>query len=325
MMTTMKHMLRKSHTVNSMEYKHIPVLLDETIEGLNVKPDGIYVDGTLGRGGHSSEVLKKLTTGHLYCFDQDIQAINESKPRLEQISNKFTLINNNFKNMKEELNKLGIEKVDGIMFDLGVSSAQFDEQDRGFSYRFDARLDMRMNQQATLSAYDVVNNYSLQELTKIIRDYGEDKFAYQIAKEIVKSREIKPIETTFELVDVIKKALPNKVLSKVGHPAKQTFQAIRIEVNDELNVLKEALKSTVSLLKSKGRMCVITFNSLEDRIVKDFFNSLAKEVQSSRRLPVQQIELDYSLVNRKVIIATDEELERNNRAKSAKLRILERK
>lgn len=325
MMTTMKHMLRKSHTVNSMEYKHIPVLLDETIEGLNVKPDGIYVDGTLGRGGHSSEVLKKLTTGHLYCFDQDIQAINESKPRLEQISNKFTLINNNFKNMKEELNKLGIEKVDGIMFDLGVSSAQFDEQNRGFSYRFDARLDMRMNQQATLSAYDVVNNYSLQELTKIIRDYGEDKFAYQIAKEIVKSREIKPIETTFELVDVIKKALPNKVLSKVGHPAKQTFQAIRIEVNDELNVLKEALKSTVSLLKSKGRMCVITFNSLEDRIVKDFFNSLAKEVQSSRRLPVQQIELDYSLVNRKVIIATDEELEKNNRAKSAKLRILERK
>ena len=325
MMTTMKHMLRKSHTVNSMEYKHIPVLLDETIEGLNVKPDGIYVDGTLGRGGHSSEVLKKLTTGHLYCFDQDIQAINESKPRLEQISNKFTLINNNFKNMKEELNKLGIEKVDGIMFDLGVSSAQFDEQDRGFSYRFDARLDMRMNQQATLSAYDVVNNYSLQELTKIIRDYGEDKFAYQIAKEIVKSREIKPIVTTFELVDVIKKALPNKVLSKVGHPAKQTFQAIRIEVNDELNVLKEALKSTVSLLKSKGRMCVITFNSLEDRIVKDFFNSLAKEVQSSRRLPVQQIELDYSLVNRKVIIATDEELEENNRAKSAKLRILERK
>lgn len=325
MMTTMKHMLRKSHTVNSMEYKHIPVLLDETIEGLNVKPDGIYVDGTLGRGGHSSEVLKKLTTGHLYCFDQDIQAINESKPRLEQISNKFTLINDNFKNMKEELNKLGIEKVDGIMFDLGVSSAQFDEQDRGFSYRFDARLDMRMNQQATLSAYDVVNNYSLQELTKIIRDYGEDKFAYQIAKEIVKSREIKPIETTFELVDVIKKALPNKVLSKVGHPAKQTFQAIRIEVNDELNVLKEALKSTVSLLKSKGRMCVITFNSLEDRIVKDFFNSLAKEVQSSRRLPVQQIELDYSLVNRKVIIATDEELEKNNRAKSAKLRILERK
>lgn len=318
-------MLQKSLMVNSMEYKHIPVLLEETIDGLNVRPEGIYVDGTLGRGGHSSEVLKKLTTGHLYCFDQDIQAINESKPRLEEISDKFTLINTNFKNMKEELNKLGIEKVDGIMFDLGVSSAQFDEQDRGFSYRFDARLDMRMNQQATLSAYDVVNNYSLQELTKIIRDYGEDKFAYQIAREIVKSREIKPIETTFELVDVIKKALPNKVLSKVGHPAKQTFQAIRIEVNDELNVLKEALKSTVSLLNSKGRMCVITFNSLEDRIVKDFFNSLAKEVQSSRRLPVQQIELDYSLVNRKVIIATDEELEKNNRAKSAKLRILERK
>lgn len=324
-MTNMKNMPQELHMVNNMEYKHIPVLLEETIDGLNVKKDGIYVDGTLGRGGHSSEVLKRLTTGHLYCFDQDKQAIIESEPRLKEISSSYTLINTNFKNMKEELNKLGVYEVDGIMFDLGVSSAQFDESDRGFSYRFDARLDMRMNQSASLSAYDVVNKYSLNELTKIIRDYGEDKFAYQIAREIVKTREVKAIETTFELVDAIKRALPNKVLSKVGHPAKQTFQAIRIEVNDELNVLKEALKSTISLLKSKGRMCVITFNSLEDRIVKEFFNSLAKEQSSSRRLPIQEQELDYVLVNRKVIIASDNELENNNRAKSAKLRIIERK
>ena len=324
-MTNMKNMPQELHMVNNMEYKHIPVLLEETIDGLNVKKDGIYVDGTLGRGGHSSEVLKRLTTGHLYCFDQDKQAIIESEPRLKEISSSYTLINTNFKNMKEELNKLGVYEVDGIMFDLGVSSAQFDESDRGFSYRFDARLDMRMNQSASLSAYDVVNKYSLNELTKIIRDYGEDKFAYQIAREIVKTREVKAIETTFELVDAIKRALPNKVLSKVGHPAKQTFQAIRIEVNDELNVLKEALKNTISLLKSKGRMCVITFNSLEDRIVKEFFNSLAKEQSSSRRLPIQEQELDYVLVNRKVIIASDNELENNNRAKSAKLRIIERK
>ena len=308
-----------------MEYKHIPVLLNETIDGLNVKENGIYVDGTLGRGGHSSEVLKKLTTGHLYCFDQDKQALDESYERLNSISKSFTLINDNFKNMKERLNELGIEKVDGIMFDLGVSSAQFDESDRGFSYRFDSRLDMRMNQSSSLSAYNVVNEYSLNELTRVIREYGEEKFAYQIAKEIVKRRAIKPLETTFELVDAIKSVLPQKVLKKVGHPAKQTFQAIRIEVNDELNVLKEALKKTVSLLNSKGRMCVITFNSLEDRIVKEFFNSLAKEESGSRRLPTMNVELDYQLVNRKVIIASEEELEINNRAKSAKLRILERK
>ena len=307
-----------------MEYKHIPVLLKETIEGLNIKKDGIYVDGTLGRGGHSSEVLKRLDSGHLYCFDQDKQAIEESRPRLEAISSSFTIINDNFKNMKEDLNDLGVEKVDGIMFDLGVSSAQFDEQDRGFSYRFDARLDMRMNQDATLSAYDVVNSYSLQELTKILREYGEEKFAYQIAKAIVRRRENKPIVTTFELVDIIKSVLPAKVLSKPGHPAKQTFQAIRIEVNDELNVLKRALQNSISLLKSGGRMCVITFNSLEDRIVKEFFNSLAKEEAVSRRLPSLDVKLDYHLVNRKVITATTEELDNNNRAKPAKLRIIER-
>ena len=308
-----------------MEYKHIPVLLKETIDGLNVKPDGIYVDGTLGRGGHSSEVLKQLTTGHLYCFDQDKQAIKESRERLEKISSNFTLINDNFENLKENLNKLGVTKVDGIMFDLGVSSAQFDEQDRGFSYRFDARLDMRMNQDSSLSAYDIVNSYSLQDLTRIFRDYGEEPFAYPIAKQIVKVRENHPIETTFQLVDVIKSCLPQKVLKKVGHPAKQTFQAIRIEVNRELEVLEIALKDACEMLNSKGRVAVITFNSLEDRIVKRYFASLTKEEQTSRYLPSSNKELDYVLVNKKVIIATEEELGVNNRAKPAKLRVIERK
>ena len=308
-----------------MEYKHIPVLLKETIDGLNVKEDGIYVDGTLGRGGHSSEVLKKLTTGHLYCFDQDKQAIKESRERLEKISSNFTLINDNFENLKENLNNLGVNKVDGLMFDLGVSSAQFDESDRGFSYRFDARLDMRMNQDSSLSAYDVVNSYSLQDLTRIFRDYGEEPFAYPIAKQIVKVRENHPIETTFQLVDVIKSCLPQKVLKKVGHPAKQTFQAIRIEVNRELEVLEIALKDACEMLNSKGRVAVITFNSLEDRIVKRYFASLTKEEQTSRYLPSSNKELDYVLVNKKVIIASEEELGVNNRAKPAKLRVIERK
>ena len=325
MIQTMNPTLQKSILVNSMEYKHIPVLLDETIQGLNIKPEGIYVDGTLGRGGHSSEVLKRLSTGHLYCFDQDKQAIDESYQRLNQISSSFTLIHDNFKNMVERLKEYGVDKVDGIMLDLGVSSAQFDESDRGFSYRYDARLDMRMNQKSSLSAYDIVNTYSLSSLTKVLRDYGEEKFAYQIAREIIKRREVKPLETTFELVDAVKSALPNKVLSKVGHPAKQTFQALRIEVNDELNILKETLESITSLLKKGGRLCVITFNSLEDRIVKEHFNKLTKQESVSRNLPSKEVELDFILVNRKVIIASEEELNNNNRAKPAKLRIIERK
>lgn len=308
-----------------MEYKHIPVLLNETIEGLNVKENGIYVDGTLGRGGHSSVILSKLKDGHLFCFDQDAQAIKESKERLEAISKNFTLINDNFSNMKEDLLKEGIEQVDGVLFDLGVSSAQFDEQDRGFSYRFDARLDMRMNQNSKLSAYEVVNDYSLEDLCRIIREYGEEKFAYQIAKAIVKKREISPIETTFQLVDVIKSVLPSKVLNKVGHPAKQTFQAIRIEVNKELDVLKEALVQACELIKSGGRVAVITFNSLEDRIVKNYFKSLTQEEFTSRNLPSIEQNINYILVNRKVIVASEEELAFNNRAKPAKLRIIERK
>ena len=308
-----------------MEYKHIPVLLKETVDGLNIRPNKIYVDCTLGRGGHSSEVLRRLKNGHLYCFDQDEQAIKESRERLEQISNDFTLINDNFVHIKERLNELGVSKVDGIMFDLGVSSSQFDESDRGFSYRYDARLDMRMNQKNSLSAYEVVNNYSLQDLTRVIREYGEDPYAYQIAKAIVKKREEKPIETTFELVDVIKSVLPAKVLNKPGHPAKQTFQALRIEVNNELGVLKDALKDASELLSSGGRMAVITFNSLEDRIVKQFFNSLTKQEATSRYLPQVDVQLDFILINKKVIVASDEELEKNNRAKPAKLRIIERK
>ena len=308
-----------------MEYKHIPVLLNETIQGLAIKEDGIYVDATLGRGGHSSVILSSIKEGHLYCFDQDEQAIKESRQRLENISDKFTLISSNFEFMKDRLHKLGVDKVDGILFDLGVSSAQFDESDRGFSYRFDAKLDMRMNQNNSLSAYQIVNEYSLNDLTRSLRDYGEEKFAYQIARAIVQKRQVSPIETTFQLVDVIKSVLPCKVLNKVGHPAKQTFQAIRIEVNNELGVLVSALKQATDLLKPGGRCAVITFNSLEDRIVKNYFRSLTSEENTSRKLPQIKQNIEFELVNRKVIIATDEEVERNNRAKPAKLRIIERK
>ena len=306
-------------------FKHIPVMLHECIEGLNIKSDGIYVDSTLGRGGHSSEILKRLSSGKLYCFDQDKQAIEESKERLQNISNNFTLVHSNFEFIKSRLNELGIDNVDGIIFDLGVSSAQFDDGDRGFSYRYDARLDMRMNQETSLTAYDVINTYSLQELTKIFNEYGEEKYSYSIAKNIVKARENKMIETTFELVEIIKNSLPSKVLSKKGHPAKQVFQAIRIEVNRELEVLKNGLKDAAKLLNPNGRLVVITFNSLEDRIVKNIFKELTFEGEGSRYLPTQTKEVDYVLVNRKVIIPSDKEQEENPRSKSAKLRIIERK
>ena len=323
-MTNMKNMPQELHMVNNMEYKHIPVLLEETIDGLNVKKDGIYVDGTLGRGGHSSEVLKKLTTGHLYCFDQDKQAIIESEPRLKEISSSYTLINTNFKNMKEELNKLGVYEVDGIMFDLGVSSAQFDESDRGFSYRFDARLDMRMNQSASLSAYDVVNKYSLNELTKIIRDYGEDKFAYQITREIVKTREVKAIETTFELVDVIKQALPSKILRQKGHPAKQTFQALRIAVNDELRVFETSINDALDMMNKGGRATVITFHSLEDRICKNVFKERSTiDIPKGVPMIINQ-EAPFNLVTRRPVLPSEAELEENNRAHSAKMRVIEK-
>ena len=306
--------------------KHIPVLLNETITGLNIKPDGIYVDLTLGRGGHSGEILKKLQKGHLYGVDQDETAIEESRRYLETISNNFTLIHKNFSFLDQIMEENQIEYADGILMDLGVSSPQFDEGDRGFSYREDARLDMRMDQRNPLTAYDIVNTYSLDEIFKILRDYGEEKFAYSIAKNIVKARESKPIETTFQLVEIIKRSKPMKELAKAGHPAKQSFQALRIAVNDELNVLQIALNKALKALRPHGgRLAVITFHSLEDRIVKNVFKDAAVSEGNRYDIPVQEKEKEYQLITRKPIVADEQELEINHRSISAKLRIIERK
>ena len=304
--------------------KHISVLLNECIEGLNIKEDGIYVDATLGGGGHSSEILKRLTTGHLYCFDQDDYAINKARERLSQISNKFTIIKSNFVNLKDELNKLGVNGIDGIIYDLGVSSFQFDDPERGFSYKYDAFLDMRMNQDAPLTAHDIVNKYSLEEISRIITKYGEDPFAYKIAKKIVEARNQKPINTTFELVDIIKSALPQKILNKKGHPAKQTFQALRIAVNDELQVFEKSVLQAIDITNLKGRIVVITFHSLEDRICKHTFKEYS-EIKVPKGLPVVINELaPLKLITKSPILPTEEELEYNNRAHSAKLRIAEK-
>ena len=311
-----------------MNNEHIPVLLNEVIENLNINPDGIYIDLTLGRAGHSSEILKRLSNkGKLIGFDQDIDAIQASIERLSKISSNFEVIKSNFENVKEELLKRGITKVDGILADLGVSSPQFDQGDRGFSYRFDAKLDMRMDQNANLSAYEIVNTYSLIDLTRIFREYGEEKYAYEIAKRIVREREQKPVETTFELVDIIKRSLPSKELSKKGHPAKQVFQALRIETNRELEVLETMLKDGLELLSSKGRMAIITFQSLEDRIVKNIFKEVSTPKATPRWMPSlpEDQEVDYQLINKKVIVASEEELRRNPRSESAKLRVIERK
>ena len=311
-----------------MNNEHIPVLLNEVIENLNINPDGIYIDLTLGRAGHSSEILKRLSNkGKLIGFDQDIDAIQASIERLSKISSNFEVIKSNFENVKEELLKRGITKVDGILADLGVSSPQFDQGDRGFSYRFDAKLDMRMDQNANLSAYEIVNTYSLIDLTRIFREYGEEKYAYEIAKKIVREREQKPVETTFELVDIIKRSLPSKELSKKGHPAKQVFQALRIETNRELEVLETMLKDGLELLSSKGRMAIITFQSLEDRIVKNIFKEVSTPKATPRWIPSlpEDQEVDYQLINKKVIVASEEELKRNPRSESAKLRVIERK
>ena len=306
--------------------KHIPVLLNETIAGLNIKPDGIYIDLTLGRGGHSGEILKKLNRGHLYGVDQDQEAIDESRKYLETISKNFTIIHRNFSELDQILQEYDIKYADGILMDLGVSSPQFDEGDRGFSYREDAPLDMRMDQRQSLTAYDIVNRYSLDEIFKILRDYGEEKFAYSIAKNIVKVREEKPIKTTFELVDIIKKSKPMKELAKAGHPAKQSFQALRIAVNDELNVLEIALRKALQALRPHGgRLAVITFHSLEDRIVKNIFKDAAVSEGNRYNIPLQVEEKEYQLVTRKPIVASEQELEINHRSASAKLRIIERK
>lgn len=307
--------------------EHISVLLNEAIEGLNIKEDGIYVDATLGRAGHSSEILKRLKGGKLYAFDQDKEAIDYSKEKLASISSNYEIIYSNFKNIKEELNKRGIKEVDGILFDLGVSSPQFDEDYRGFSYRYDATLDMRMDDRNTLTAKKIVNEYSLNELTKIFKEYGEEKYSYSIAKTICKRREEKEIETTFELVEIIKSSIPKKELFKDKHPAKRIFQALRIEVNNELEVLKIALNDSIKLLKKNGRIVVITFHSLEDRITKNIFKEVSF-IKGDRKndylLPGEIKKAGYSVVNKKVITPSENEIETNRRSKSAKLRILEK-
>lgn len=307
--------------------EHTSVLLHETVDLLNVKPEGIYVDGTLGRGGHARLLISKLTTGHLYAFDKDEQALRESEVNLSDVADKVTLIHNDFRSAQEELCKRGILSVDGFMMDLGVSSPQFDDPERGFSYRFDARLDMRMDQSQSLDAYQVVNHYPASELTRILREYGEERYASLIAKAIVKNRAIRPIETTLELVDVLRQALPEKELHKKGHPAKKTFQAIRIEVNDELGALKQGLVQAVEMLNEGGRCAVITFHSLEDRIVKNTFKDYSSAPFVEPKLPLRASQMEqasFHLVTKKPVVAGEGELTENNRSHSAKLRVIER-
>ncbi|MBQ6477118.1 MAG: 16S rRNA (cytosine(1402)-N(4))-methyltransferase RsmH [Bacilli bacterium] len=308
-----------------MSEKHVSVLLDEAIKALNVKENGIYVDATLGYGGHSSQILKKVKTGYLFAFDQDSEAIRHSTSRLSSIGTNFTIIKSNFKYLKEELEKRNINKVDGILFDLGVSSPELDEEDRGFSFHKDAPLDMRMNQEQKLTAADVVNKYSEEDLVNIFYKYGEDKYSRNIARKICEYRKEKEIETTLELVDIIKSAVPMKERLK-KHPARQIFQAIRIEVNDELNVLDIAIKKALELLNVGGRVVVITFHSLEDRLIKKYFKEMTEVDEKIKGLPNIDSSLlpDYVLVNRKPVIPTDEEIENNNRSRSAKMRVIER-
>lgn len=305
--------------------EHIPVLLNEVITGLNIKSSGTYVDLTVGRGGHSSEILARLKEGHLICVDQDEEAIVASQARLSKISNNFEIVRSNFSHLEEILKDKNIDEVDGILMDLGVSSPQFDKGERGFSYKEDARLDMRMDQRQDLTAYNIINTYSLEDLTKIFQIYGEEKYSFSIAKNIIKARESAPIETTFQLVDIIKRSKPMKELKKVGHPAKQVFQALRIAVNDELNVLEKALKAALKHLKPGGRLAVITFHSGEDRIVKNIFKDAAINVGNRFDGPMLEQEKDYILINHKPITASEKELEFNHRSASAKLRIIARK
>ena len=311
-----------------MEFKHKSVLLEETIEGLNVKPDGIYVDGTLGGGGHAYQVASRLSEkGRLIGIDQDADAIAAAGERLKEFGDKITIIRSNYANMKEELHRIGVEKVDGIVLDLGVSSFQLDTSERGFTYRDEnAPLDMRMDDRQSLTAKDIVNGYSEMDLYRIIRDYGEDKFAKNIAKHIVQERAEKPIETTGELTEIIRASIPMKVQVTGGHPAKRTFQAIRIELNQELEVLKNSLDAMIDLLNPGGRLCIITFHSLEDRIVKSAFRKNENPCTCPSDFPVcvcGKISKG-SIITRKPILPSKEEMEENSRAKSAKLRIFER-
>ena len=305
--------------------KHYSVMLTESIDGLNIKPDGIYIDGTLGYGGHSSEILKSLTTGHLYSFDQDEEAIEYAKERLSKISDNFTIIHSNFANMKAKLEELGVTKVDGILFDLGLSSPQIDNAERGFTFMNDAPLDMRMDRSCKLTAESVVNTYTFDQLTDIFFIYGEEKMSKVIAKKIINERQNKPIKTTKELVNIIEKAVGAKYFNK-QHPERQIFQAIRIEVNGELTVLKSVLPDAIELLNEHGRMSVITFHSLEDRIVKQLFKKESEIDDLVKGLPVipDEYKPKIKLINKKPILPTPEELKENSRSKSAKLRIIER-
>ena len=311
-----------------MEFKHKSVLLDECIENLQIKPDGIYVDGTLGGGGHSYEICRRLSdNGRLIGIDQDSAAIEAAGRRLEEFAGKVTIVRSNYCEMRAELAKLGITSVDGVILDLGVSSYQLDDADRGFTYREDTPLDMRMDQRQPFTARDVVNEYSEMELYRIIRDYGEDKFAKNIAKHIVSARKEKAIETTGELIHIIKAAIPAKVRAVGGHPAKRTFQAIRIEVNHELDVLRDSLDDMIDMLNDGGRICIITFHSLEDRIVKTIYRKNENPCTCPREFPVCVCgkKSKGTVITRKPIVPGEEELEENPRSKSAKLRVFERK
>lgn len=309
-----------------MEFKHISVLLEECIEGLDIKPDGIYVDGTLGGAGHSKEIVKKLDKGFLIGIDQDTNAIAKATEVLEPYKENVKIVHDNFRNLKNVLWFLDVPKIDGVLLDLGVSSHQLDEGERGFSYHQNAKLDMRMNRECKKSAWDIVNTYSMEDLHRIIKDYGEEKWAKRIAEFIVNEREEKPIDTTFDLVEIIKKAVPKKFRQDGPHPAKRTFQAIRIEVNGELEIIKQTIIDAVERLNPGGRLCIITFHSLEDRIVKETFKYLNKECICPQEYPVCICDKkrEVKIITRKPIVASKEELEVNLRSRSAKLRIAEK-
>ncbi len=302
---------------------HYSVLLEESIKHLNLKENSIIVDCTLGYAGHSSRVLKEIKKGFLFAFDQDDEAIKYSKEKLDKIADNYEIIRSNFVNLKEELNKRNINEVDGILYDLGVSSPQLDNKERGFSFHADARLDMRMDTKQKLSAYEVVNNYSYDDLVRIFRVYGEEKFATSIAKNIITTRENKPIETTLELAEIIKNSVPEKY-RREKHPARKVFQAIRIEVNNELNVFENSLNQALDLVKVGGRICVITFHSLEDRICKDIFKRVSSVDPSLKNLPIipEEYQPKFKLVAN--IEPSTHELEENNRSRSARLRVIER-
>lgn len=310
-----------------MEFAHIPVMLNECLEGLNIKADGTYVDGTVGGAGHSIEIVKRLSeNGRLICVDKDEDALKAAGERLAPYKDRVTFIHDDYKNLVNELDSIGVGKVDGILLDLGVSSYQLDKAERGFSYMKDAPLDMRMDRSQRISAHEVVNGYTESELARILFDYGEEKLARQIARNIVRARSEKPIETTLELAKIVEDTYPAKTRWKFGHPAKRTFQAIRIEVNDELSSLGEAVTAMARRLEKGGRMAVITFHSLEDRIVKSAFKELSLACTCPPDFPVcvcgkvQEVEL----VNKKPITASEEELENNSRSQSAKLRVIEK-